>query len=549
MSRDRALGAGLTLATLAAVATLALATPTRSGFWPALAGGERILAAGVAHAEPDSYTAPASAADPAWAAQALLALLWHRGGRTALLALKAAVLTGTFGLVLLTARARGVGALAGAATVLLAAWAGSEFWQVRPALFTYLGLAALLWLLRPGWERRPRSLALVPALAALWANLDPGFLAAGPVIAVTVAGSALPRLADPARRREGARVLALGAAVAAGAGLAALATPFGPRTLATAWLAGRDVPLMAATAEWFGPNFHHPGFRGFELLLLLLFPAFARGRRRLTAVDVGLTLVFAHLALASMRHIPLFAIAAAPALAGALETALAAPAAVRGGRLREAIRRGLPSIGGALASSRAPVAGAVLAIGLGVAVYWAATVRVGLTPWQVDLDEGRYPARTVAFIRAERLPAPLFSVAAWGGYELWRLSPDYRMFVGAQPFAHPRAVLGDFVEVVHGGARWAAVLDRWDVQTLLAVPGSTLAELARLSGRWRLVFTARDAAVFVRDSEANRSVLARLGLEAREAGPAQAAGPAPDGAVRMVTVASGPAPSRPPVPR
>lgn len=546
---SRHLGAWLTLATLAAVATLALATPTRSGFWPALAGGERILAAGPAQPAADSYTAPASGANPEWAAQALLALLWHREGRTALLALKAVVLTATFGLVLLTARARGVGALAAAATVLVAAWAGSEFWQVRPALFTYLGLAALLWLLRPGWERRPRSLALVPALVAAWANLDAGFLAAGPVLAVAAAGSALPRLADRGRRREGARVLALGAAVAAAAALAALATPFGPRTLATAWLAGRHGPPTAATAEWFGPNFHHPGFRGFELLLLLLFPAFARGRRRLTAVDVGLILVFAHLALASMRHVPLFAIAAAPALADALEAALAAPAAVRGGRLRDAVRRRLPSIGGALVSARAPVAGAALAVGLGVAVYWAATVRVGLTPWQVDLDEARYPARTVAFIRAERLPAPLFSVAAWGGYELWRLSPDYRMFVGAQPFAHPRAVLGDFVEVVHGGARWGAVLDRWGVQTLLAVRGSTLAELAQLSGGWRLVFTDRDAAVFVRDSEANRAVLARLGRETRETGPAQAAGPGPAGAARVVTFASGPAPGRVPVPR
>src|SRR3990172_2389496 len=66
-------------------------------------------------------------------------------------------------------------------------------------------------------------------------------------------------------------------------------------------------------------------------MLLLLLPAFAWGRGRLGPTDVLVGLTFAHLALASARHIPLFAVAAAPLLADGLQAAAGA-ASPRSGR-------------------------------------------------------------------------------------------------------------------------------------------------------------------------------------------------------------------------
>ena len=80
--------------------------------------------------------------------------------------------------------------------------------------------------------------------------------------------------------------------------------------------------FMSTTAEWLSPNFHNPAYLGFEVMLLLLVPAFAWGRHRLGATDVLVTLVFTHLALSSSRHLPLFAVAVAPLLADALEAAV-----------------------------------------------------------------------------------------------------------------------------------------------------------------------------------------------------------------------------------
>jgi hypothetical protein len=122
----------------------------------------------------------------------------------------------------------------------------------------------------------------------------------------------------------------------------------------------------------------------------------------------------------------------------------------------------------------------------------------------------------MAFIREHRLPPPLFSVYAWGGYELWRLYPEYRMFIDGRTHVYGPDVLQDFLEVTNVGPRWHVVLDKWQVQTILALRPSALTETLLAQGGWRLVFTEREAVVFVRDTDANQPLLARLDRLSRE---------------------------------
>jgi hypothetical protein len=340
---------------------------------------------------------------------------------------------------------------------------------------------------------------------------------AGVMIAVIGLGTALPLLLDPARRRAGWRVVGLTGVLGLAAGAASLANPFGIRAILFPLEVVHSVPFMTSTIEWFPPNFHHSGFRPLELMLLLLFPAFAWGRGRLTAADVGLILVFAHLGLTSVRHVPLFAVVAAAPLADALQGALMSVRRVDWEGVRDRVRRRLPSIGPALTAPAAPLAAAAGLLVVVVSAYWAAMAPGPANPVRLDLAESRYPSRTMTFIREHRLPPPLFSVYAWGGYELWRLYPEYRMFIDGRTHVYGPDVLKDFLEVTNVGPHWQVVLDKWQVQTILALRPSALTETLLAQGGWRLVFTEREAVVFVRDTDANRPLLARLDRLSREA--------------------------------
>ncbi len=500
--------------TLLAVFAIALSSLTEFDFWWYLKSAEVILQTRtVPAADPFSYTAHGRPwVNHMWASQLLVWALWQAGGRVVLIVLKGLVVAATFAIVLLTMRRRGVHPIAASGVTLVAAWAGWEFWDVRPQVVTYLLLAAYLHLLREGWEARPRALVWLPLLMVPWANLHAGFVTGLGAIGLVGAGTALPRLLDRERRREGWRTLGLAAGVAGVAGLASLVNPYGIRAVLFPLEVVNTRLFMSSTAEWFSPNFHNPAYRGFELMLLLLVPAFAWGRGRLGPTDVLVGLTFAHLALASARHIPLFAVAAAPLLADGLQAAAADlwERRPRVSGLADGVRRHFPSLGPVVRAPETPLAIVAFCLLVGVTAAGAGFLDPIRNPFLQDLNERRYPQATMAFIKQERLPAPLFSAYAWGGYELWRLYPEYRVFIDGRTHVYGREVLQDFLEVTTLGARWRAVLDTWRIQTVLAARNSPLTQVLLAVGGWRLVFAERETAVFVRETDANRPLLARL---------------------------------------
>jgi tetratricopeptide (TPR) repeat protein len=499
---------------LLAVFTIALSSLTEFDFWWYLASAERILAArSVPDTDPFSYTAEGRPwINHMWATQLLLWAGWQTGGPLVLILAKAILVAATFGVVLATMRRRGVHPVMAAAVTLVAAWAGWEFWDVRPQLVTYLLLAVYLHLLREGWEARPRTLGWLPVLMVPWANLHAGFLTGLAVIGLVGLGTAVPRLLDQGRRRDGWRALRLAAAAGVVTALASLLNPFGLRAILFPLEVVNTRLFMSTTAEWLSPNFHDPAYLGFEVMLLVLVPAFAWGRHRLGATDVLVTLVFTHLALSSSRHLPLFAVAVAPLLADALEAAVRDLWARRPAAWDVAglARRHFPTFWPRLVSPGAPAAALTTALVVGLVPGWASLLEPIRNPFIQDLNELRYPGETMRFIRDERLPAPLFNSYAWAGYELWRLYPEYRMFIDGRTHVYGADVLQDFVEINNLGARWRTVLDKWRIQTILTERTSALAQALGAVGGWRLVFTEREAAVFVREADEHRALLARL---------------------------------------
>jgi tetratricopeptide (TPR) repeat protein len=500
--------------TLLAVFTLALSSLTEFDFWWYLASGERILATrSVPATDPFSYTAQGRPwINHMWASQVLVLKLWQAGGRVALVILKGLIVTATFGVVLLTMRRRGVHPILASLVTLVAAWAGWEFWDVRPQIVTYLLLGVFLYLLREGWETRPRTLAWLPLLMVPWANLHAGFVTGIAVIGLVGVGTALPSLARQEQRRAGWRVLGLATGVGAVTGLASLVNPFGLQAVLFPLEVVNTRLFMSSTAEWFSPNFHNPAYRGFELMLLLLVPAFAWGRARLGVTDALVGLTFAHLGLSSARHTPLFAVAVAPLLADGLQGSLqeAWSRQPRAWDLAGRLQRALPSLWPIVISARTPVAVAAFGLLVGVAAGWIGFLDPLANPFLQDLNERRYPRETIGFIKRERLPAPLFNAYAWGGYELWRLYPDYRVFIDGRTHVYGREVLQDFLEINTLGPRWRAVLDKWRIETVLAQRPSQLAQVLLAVGGWRLVFAEHEAAVFVRESDGNQALLERL---------------------------------------
>jgi hypothetical protein len=278
---------------------------------------------------------------------------------------------------------RGADLLVGLAVCLLGAGASGVHFLARPHLFTLLLLALSLWLADRGGAR---VWVLVP-LAAVWANLHAGFAALPVCLGLNAPGRAA-EAAWEGLSLQGSwlrvrRLVLLSAACTAA-------------TLVNAY--GLDLHrhiLGYLRSDWIRDavdEFQSPKFRGesalhFEVLLFAgLALAYSLARRRRLA-EALLVVFWAHAALVSARHVPVYVVVAGPIVG--LETSRLWREWA-GGRARGSFPRTLLQLSEDLsARSRRTSAWAPATV--------AALIAAGpAIEWPRDFPEQKFPVRVAA---------------------------------------------------------------------------------------------------------------------------------------------------------
>lgn len=449
--------------------------------------GEQILETGaVPHADPYSFTKPG---EPwfawEWLSQLLYAAAFRLAGLKAVV-LMAGILIAGFGLLLLRWMLwRGATPAAALPVALAAFGASSVHFLARPHLFTWWLLAIALWLWERDTLRRDGWVWLLVPLTGLWANLHGGFAA----WLATLAALELALLAETAlgwRPAPGRALRARSALLWLGCALATLVNPYGlalhrhlVEYLTAAWI--RD-----AVAEFRSPVFRSESVFWFEVLLFggLMAAAAAVARKRLA--PAALVIIWAHAALVSARHIPIYVIVAAPVVAGelsALWRRLAAP--------------GTPA--GALEEAAAHSQRHLRRLSLWPALVLAA-LAVGAIParWPEDFPGKRFPVAMVTRQAEALAGASVFAYDEWADYLIWRLPGRARVFLdGRSDFFGPELV-GEYLAVWNGRHDWEQILDRRACDAVLVPVSAPVAGHLKLSPNWGLLEDDGQAILFLR---------------------------------------------------
>jgi hypothetical protein len=465
--------------------------------WGHVLFGEHLLQTGhLMRTDPYSWTAPGHK----WVnheilAEAAMALSFRALGGAGLLLLKMLVGLATFFIALSIATKRmddktklvawGMGALAVVEI--------SFGFAARPQIFTALGLAIELWILRQfHCGKRMWALALAP-LFALWINTHGGVLA-GMIVLVAAATATtsegfLKKFAPDfigARFEEQATPktglwLCLFTALSA---LALLANPYGFELIR--WLVGSVLWLRPQISEW-NPAPFDWNHATFFICILLAAIAVSLSRKRWQFWEIVVLVLLAALALRSIRNTPLFCIAALALVPSHLADVL--------DRFRDHFQRFL-EVG------RHPFGRKVMATLLPLAA--AGSIAVAFTlhkerAWTMEVPRNEYPVAAVDFIQQHELRGNLLVYFDWGEMCLWEL-PDSRVSIdGRLDTCYPPEVIG---------AQWAfyndepfdrAALDlnRADFALLPSKLAGSLA-LAKHDG-WQTVYFDNLAVVLVKD--------------------------------------------------
>jgi len=412
--------------------------------------------------------------DAAWLFEVAAAALHARGGFSAVVVAKTVVLLAAFAAAFWLCRRRGAGAVASALALAAAAYVGRERFVERPHIFSLLGavglLAAIDALTASAGRRAARVAIATCAGVVLWANLHAGAFVAPLVLACAAAGVRLD--GTGAARRLG--LTALGAAGAV------FATPIGAGLFGYLRL-HLTLPALHPVDEFRAPSWlSDPAL--FVYCAGLVVSAAVTWRRRPAWTSLLPALVFAALAVRSVRFAADVALVTAPLLAVSL-TVVADRLRARWPRL---LPEPIPSVGVV-----ALIAG--LAVGPRVA---------GSGGRGIDLDTRELPLSAIAFVNAHGLRDRMYNDFETGSYLLFDPAggyPRHRVFVDPRLPAYPAAFhrllgRGDLTR-----AEWNAAMDGYGVETaLLSYAGVNRRVAWWDPERWALVFREADARVFVR---------------------------------------------------
>lgn len=381
---------------------------------------------------------------------------------------------GLFRLMLL----RGASPFVAGPLLILGITASSVHHLARPHLATILLLTLSLCILERDRASGGRWAWLLVPLSAIWVNLHGGFFALPVTLALLSAGAALEsRFEGPQRedkRGEAIRYALLSAACLG----ASLVNPYGWRLHVHVGDYLRSGWVLNSVQEFQSPSFRDEHMLQFEALLfvgLVLCGLFLKRKEIRPAL---LILAWAHMALVSVRHIPLFVVICAPFAAAELSRLWGAAAE---GRSERSASRILWTLGTELAPSFrrhslwSPVAVAAL---------------IWLTPapkWPADFPASVFPVAIVKAESSRLATARVFTSDQWADYLIYKNWPPQRVFFDGRSDFYGPEIGAEYLKLLTGRRGWEEIFDKYGFHLALVPIKWPLVPLLELHPAWRKV--------------------------------------------------------------
>jgi hypothetical protein len=468
---------------------MAIRAPADTDTWWHLSAGRETLESGhIIETDPFSHTRHGSTwVAYTWLSEVILYWLFHNSSYAGLGLLLGVVVAAAFAFVYLQMEGD---PFTRAFIIVLAAATSAVTWIARPHLASFLLTAVVAYILYLFKWRRVNRLWLLPPLFVLWVNLHAAYVQGLMVLLAFVVGEVLNHLLaliappdDPVVNWRGIGIV-IGVSI-----LCFLLLVIHPNTTRM-WVYYLDTVGIGALRdhiqEWRSPDFHPLYTHPFIWMLLATLAATGLSGRRVDGTDLAMVGMFAYASLLAGRFFGPFALLAAPVLGRHVVAVLKRLG--WDGRLRAARRAG---------AVRGVINWVLLLgiVGLAVVKVWA--------PLTVVFNERKQreemPVGAAAWIRQHRPRGEMFNPYNWGGYLIWELYPDYRVFVDGRTDLYGDAFLREYLRVQLARPGFEDTLAEYGVNLVLTYSDDALSAQLACDGGWEEVYRDEVAVIWVRE--------------------------------------------------
>jgi hypothetical protein len=406
--------------------------------------------------------------DQSWGFDVLLALIVDHAGWSAAVAFTAVMLALVYAAMASGLARDGIAPAVAVVVSLLMAAIGCIHFLVRPHIFTIALVYATFRICQKQHERGGWIIAWIPVLTMILANLHGGFLALPVIVATAAIGHAVSGPWDEERRRNTLRfALAFVTSL-----VAAMVNPYGLDLYRHVGHLLVSSGVTSLIEEYQSAPFGKPEARVLEMAMLALIGLPAITQARVDRYQVAHLLIWLHLALTSIRNAPLFALAAAPALA--------------------CLINGLPLShrSGWTDPGRKPVW--IAAIVASVTALLLAGVPLG------KFDEGHWPLSAIPELDRQPCSSRLFHEQDWGGLIEAECRPNRPTYLDDRFELYGKDSLLEYIDVLAGGPAWDTVRDREGIDLVWVKPDRGLAKRLLKDPGWSALYKDKIAVLFRR---------------------------------------------------
>ena len=447
--------------------------------------GEYILQNGsVPHQDLFSYSKPGAAWYAwEWLTDVQYALLHERWGLGGVAVFSGVIICASAYALLRTMLWMGANVFVSLVLTLLYVGASSLHHHARPHVWTLLLFATSVGLLARDRKESTNWIWLLVPLTVLWTNMHGGFLAMIACAGLAAVGKALENLSA---WRSSLRYFALTGCCLA----ASLINPYGYGLHIHVAEYLRSDFIHKVVQEFQSPAFRSESARQFEFVLILGIMCAGFLLRRKRFVEALWIIYFAHSALSSARHIPLFLIVASPFIAmEATEWWNSV--------FENAPRKSIRSIFQALAAD--------VAIGFRRTTVW---IVLGAIPviavtaskhWPTDFAP-IFPSKMVSSQEARITGSRLFTSDQWGDYILYKLWPRQKVFVDGRSDFYGESLGKEYLSLMNADFKWTSIVDKYGFNLMLLPVKWPLASVLKLNPEWKVVSDDGMAILFERQA-------------------------------------------------
>ncbi len=393
-----------------------------------------------------------------------------------------------------------------------AGFASAVHWLARPHLFTLL--LVLIWYMllesiqKSGLSSKRISIGtslLLPLIILAWTNLHGGFVVGLILLLIYAFGNYLTSFtSSQASLRDSCRRLSRHFAWLSLICLVVTSiNPYGllvHKHIFDSYLHSQD--LIDKITEFASPNFHTTVVKFFELLLLSSIIVVGISYKRLSFIEVGLILFWTHMALFSVRHVPLYSVMIGPILVGHLTDYL------RRLETEETIRswavgiaRGFNQYSANIFNFERQFRGQFYPCLLSLLMMGIALNQgylCGNKLLSLGFDAKQFPVEAASFIESHSLRGNPLTTDYWGGYMIYRFYPQTKVFFDGRSDMYSREFIKEYESLVNLQHSWKNVLEKYDVRWILLPVNYGLASALKEVPSWEVVYDDQVAVIFVK---------------------------------------------------